>query len=195
MTDLKTVRLSKRMSELGICSRREADELIRQGLVLVNGERVSELGTKVAPDAEIRLVHEGRRQLDAQVTLLINKPVGYVSSQPENNYSAAVELITAANQMKGDERKFQPQDRRGLAPAGRLDIDSRGLLILSQDGALVRKIIGPESRMEKEYHVTVRGIVTEEKLKLLRHGLHLDGKALLPAKVEMFHDNRLNDFA
>lgn len=191
MTDLKTIRLSKRMSELGICSRREADELIAQGLVIVNGERVSELGTKVAPDARVELVTEAKRILADQVTIVLNKPVGYVSSQPENNYSAAVELITGANQMVIDGRRFRLQDRRGLAPAGRLDIDSRGLLILTQDGALVKKIIGPESRMEKEYHVSVRGEVTEAKLRLLRHGLELDDKPLLPAKIEVYRDNRL----
>jgi 23S rRNA pseudouridine2604 synthase len=184
------MRLSKLMAERGMCSRREADDLIGKGLVRVNGQ-VAVLGLKVESDCQIEMTKAAHARLDSKVTILLNKPVGYVSSQPENNYSAAMELITAANQIATDQRRFQPSDRRDLAPAGRLDIDSRGLLVLTQDGTVVRQIIGPESRMEKEYVVTVAGLITEEILQRLRHGLSLDGKALLPAVVEHVQENRL----
>jgi 23S rRNA pseudouridine2604 synthase len=184
------MRLSKLMAERGLCSRREADELIAQGLVRVNGV-VATLGLKVEADCQIEMAQKAHAKLESKVTVLLNKPVGYVSSQPENNYSAAIELITAANQIETDSRRFHLQDRRGLAPAGRLDIDSRGLLVLTQDGTIVRQIIGPDSRMEKEYVVGVTGEVNAKVLQLLRHGLELDGQPLLPARIEEMGPGRL----
>ncbi len=185
------VRLSKVMADRGLCSRREADSLIARGQVMVNGEVISVLGTKIHPLSKIELFAEGQHELDSKVTILFNKPVGIVSSQPEKDYRSALDLISARNQVVVDQRQFQIADRFGLAPAGRLDIDSRGLLVLSQDGALVKKIIGPESRMEKEYWVKISGTLTETKLKDLRFGLKLDGQPLLPAKVDVLENGRL----
>lgn len=158
------IRLSKLMSERGICSRREADRYIERGLVLVNGEPVTELGTKVAEDVEIELV-----QRDQTKTLILNKPIGYVSCQPEKRYPPAIELI--------------PRHlRKGLAVCGRLDIDSTGLLLFTSDGRLAKKIIGENTEIEKEYLVRVEGELQD--LSLLNHGLSLDGQKLKPAKVE-----------
>jgi 23S rRNA pseudouridine2604 synthase len=167
------IRLSKLMSERGICSRREADRYIEAGLVYVNGEKVDQLGTKVAPDATIRLAQEAKRQQREKVTIVLHKPIGYVSCQPEKGYRSAIELIP-------------PEYRKGLAVAGRLDIDSAGLLLLTQDGALAKQIIGEECDCEKEYLVRVNGELSD--LSLLRHGLSLDGKPLKPAKVEWLHE-------
>lgn len=171
------------MAERGLCSRREADGYIEQGLVFVNGERVTQLGTRAAPDAEIRLAPQARKAQARQVTLLLHKPVGYVSGQAEDGYRPAAALICAETQTSGDRPRFQPAHARGLAPAGRLDIDSTGLLVLTQDGRIARQLIGADSRVDKEYLVRVEGKLDARGLALLNHGLELDGKPLRPARV------------
>lgn len=114
-------RLSKIMAQRGMCSRREADRYIERGLVLVDGEVVSELGTKVDPNAEIELAEEGQKRQDRQATFLLNKPIGYVSGQPEDGHRPASDLITKASRWKEDRssRQFNPGQLKGLAPAGR----------------------------------------------------------------------------
>jgi 23S rRNA pseudouridine2604 synthase len=176
-----------------MCSRREADRYIEQGLVIVDGQKISELGTKVSPGAKIELAGEGRRQQNTQVTILLNKPVGYVSGQAEKNYKPAVRLITPSSHWRLDKslRKFNRGQTMGLAPAGRLDIDSNGLLILTQDGRIAKKLIGENSSIDKEYLVRVTGQLTDKGLKLLNHGLELDGKQLKPAKVTWQNDDQL----
>lgn len=186
------VRLSKLMAERGLCSRREADEYISRGLVFVDGERVTTLGTKVYPHQTITLAPEARRQQRELVTILLNKPVGYVSGQPEKGYRAAVELITPENRapdVPGPD--WNPRHLRGLAPAGRLDIDSQGLLVFTQDGRLARLLTGEKGELEKEYLVRVSGDLDEQGLALLRHGLALDGRPLRPAKVEWLNREQL----
>ncbi len=186
------VRLSKLMSERGLCSRREADDLIAKGLVKVDGAVVSQLGTKVPPDARIEVTGRAQRILDEKVTILINKPVGYVSSQPEKGYKAAVELIRPENQEPGDKKKFDRAHLKKLAPCGRLDIDSQGLLILTQDGVLAKKIIGEDSEVEKEYLVRVNGRPSDSDLQRLRDGsLVLEGRRLRPAVVEWVNKDQL----
>lgn len=186
------VRLSKIMSERGLCSRREADDLIARGLVKVDGVVVSTLGLKVSPSATVEVVGLGRKVLDAKVTILLHKPKGYVSSQPEKGYRAAVELVTRANQQPGDHAPFTPKMLRGLAPAGRLDIDSQGLLVLTQDGVVAKKLIGEDSEVEKEYLVRVMGHLSEDGLRKLRDGsLVLEGRRLRPATVEWVNADQL----
>ena len=181
------------MAHRGMCSRREADRYIEQGLVRVDGKIVSQLGTKVAPDADIQLLEEGQKQQDKQVTILINKPIGYVSGQPEDGYKAAVSIIKEKSHWRDDrsKRTFHPSQLRGISPAGRLDIDSNGLLILTQDGRIARKIIGEDSSVDKEYLVRVKGQLSDKGLKLLNHGLELDGKKLKPAKVSWQNKDQL----
>lgn len=180
------------MAERGLCSRREADDLIAQGQVRVNGEIVKELGTRVDPAARVELLEAAQKKLAGLATIIINKPKGYVSSQPEDGYPAAVELVTPENHVSDDKRRFSPRDLRGLAPAGRLDIDSQGLLILTQDGVLARKIIGEDSRLEKEYLVRVRGSLPDSQLERLRNGtLVIEGRKLRPAQVEWINDDQL----
>ncbi|MGH9840782.1 MAG: pseudouridine synthase [Blastocatellia bacterium] len=184
------VRLSKLMAERGICSRREADAFIAAGLVLVDGVVVNQLGTKVSPNVEIRLAPEARKQQRQLVTILLNKPIGYVSAQPEPGYTPAITLITEANQFNAKQR-LRPEHLKGLAVAGRLDIDSQGLLLFTQDGRLAKKIIGEDGKLEKEYLVRVAGQLSDEGLRLLRHGLSLDGKQLKPARVEWLNRDQL----
>ena len=183
-TNDEIMRLSKRLSELGLCSRREADRYIEKGWVKVDGQRVSELGYKVTRDQKVELTKEAKGRQASQVTVLLNKPVGYVSGQPEpdKNYPPAISLIKAAN-LSGKER-FTREHLKGLAPAGRLDIDSKGLLVLTQDGRVAKLLVGQNSPVEKEYIVSVKGEITEERLKQLRFGLSLDGKKLKKAKVK-----------
>ncbi|MFN3752150.1 MAG: pseudouridine synthase [Thiobacillus sp.] len=179
------VRLSKLMSERGLCSRREADAYIEKGLVFVDGKRVSELGTKVDPDCAIRLDTEARARQGERVTILLHKPVGYVSGQPEPGYQPAVTLIRPDTRWRDDRspRRFLRAHLAGLAPAGRLDIDSTGLLVLTQDGRVAKQLIGDDSDIDKEYLVRVEGRLDARGLALLNHGLTLDGHRLRPAKV------------
>lgn len=185
------VRLSKLMSERGICSRREADEYIQRGWVLVDGKPISELGTKVRRDQQVELALPAQNKQNERVTFLLYKPVGYVSGQPENNYPPAAKLLVPENQMVGDIGEVRRQHFQGLAPAGRLDIDSRGLLVFTQDGRLAKLLTGNTGELEKEYHIRVLGETSEQQIRQLRHGLILDDKPLLPAEVSRLGPGRL----
>ncbi|MBP6057611.1 MAG: rRNA pseudouridine synthase [Nitrosomonas sp.] len=190
---MEKIRLSKLMSEQGICSRREADRYIELGWVFVDGERISELGTKIYPTQKIKLNKAAQAQQIQSVTILLNKPVGYVSGQPEPGYQPAVVLIKPENQFcnNASTKRFQPVHLRNLAPAGRLDIDSQGLLILTQDGRIAKQLIGADSQIEKEYLVRVEGFLSKENLALLNFGLGLDGKALKRAQVTWQNQDQL----
>lgn len=190
--DPRGVRLSKLMAERGLCSRREADWIIERGWVFVDGRRVSELGVRVSPDVGIELAPEAARRQAERVTILLHKPVGYVSGQAEDGHEPAVVLIGPDNQFDRDQaQRFHRSHLRGLAPAGRLDIDSTGLLVLTQDGRIARALIGDDSKVEKEYLVRVEGELDAEGLALLNHGLELDGRKLRPAKVERLNEDQL----
>src|SRR5262249_20743990 len=133
-----------------------------------------------------------QNEQQALVTILLNKPIGYVSGQPEKGYKPAVELITAENRAEEfDGPDFRRDHIRGLAPAGRLDIDSKGLIVFTQDGRLAKLLTGEGSQIEKEYLVRVAGELDEAGLVLLRQGLMLDDKPLLPAVVEWINPNQL----
>lgn len=173
------------MAERGLCSRREADSYIERGWVFVDGERVDTLGAKVRPDQTITLDQRAQAEQHQRVTILLNKPIGFVSGQPEPGYRPAVSLVTPENRFRGDRTRirFNPTHLRGLAPAGRLDIDSQGLLVFTQDGRVAKRLIGADGGIEKEYLVRVEGVVTEQTLARLRSGLSLDGRPLKPAQV------------
>ena len=181
------------MSEQGLCSRREADSYIERGWVLVDGQPVTELGTRIDPSQRITLNRSAIKQQQARVTILLNKPVGYVSGQAEDNHKPAVTLIKADSHFPGDTSalQFHPRQLQGMAPAGRLDIDSQGLLVLTQDGRIAKQLIGEDSSIEKEYLVRVQGKIVGNGLGLLNHGLKLDGEALKPAKVSWLNDDQL----
>ncbi|MBI2426035.1 MAG: pseudouridine synthase [Candidatus Hydrogenedentes bacterium] len=179
------VRISKLLSERGICSRREADDFIARGLVLVDGTRVAQLGERVLPTQSLALDPRARGELGEQVTVLLNKPLGYVSGQAEEGYTPAVALIGADSRFARDRSPlaFTTAHLLGLAPAGRLDIDSTGLLVLTQNGTIAKQLVGGEGAIEKEYLVRVTGAITPNGLRLLNHGLELDRRVLRPAKV------------
>lgn len=203
MSENQKVRLSKLMSEKGLSSRREADSLIVRGLVFVNGICVTELGTRVDPSSTVTLGAVAMQEQKHLVTLILNKPIGYVSSQPEPGYEPAIRLITDSTQFFDEanksRRKLMMGDLKNLAVTGRLDIDSQGLLLFTQDGRIAKKVIGENSEIEKEYVVRVQyqGQSSAAKnfpmnnLKLLNHGLEIDGSALKPAIVEWINDDQL----
>ena len=162
-------------------------------LVSVDGERVSELGSRIDPNAEVAISKEAKFDQAKQVTVLLNKPVGYVSGQPEPGFTPAITLITLDNQLKqSGDPEFKPWMLRGLAPAGRLDIDSTGLLVMTQDGRVAKKLIGEDSGIEKEYLVRVEGQMIPNGLALLKHGLELDGKPLKQAWVKQLNEDQLH---
>jgi 23S rRNA pseudouridine2604 synthase len=179
------------MSERGMCSRREADDYIARGWVYVDDVKVDELGTRIEPTARITL--DKRSQAIQRVTILLNKPIGFVSGQAESGYRPAIALAIPENHSSNDPSKtrFVRQHLRGLAPAGRLDIDSTGLLVLTQDGRIAKQLVGQDSSIEKEYLVRVEGKLSDRDLKLLNHGLSLDAKPLKPAKVSWLNEDQL----
>ncbi len=174
------------MAELGLCSRREADEWISRGWVFVDGVRTDVLGSKVLPQQKITVTRAAEQERDQRITVLINKPIGLVSGQAEDGYKPAATLVVPDFHWAGDPRRLAADWRppRGLAPAGRLDIDSTGLLVLTQDGRIARQLINDDSDVEKEYLVRVAGSLTDENLRLLNHGLSLDDVPLKPARVD-----------
>ncbi len=188
-----SIRLSKLMSNRGICSRREADEWIAKSWVKVDGVIINELGSRVMPEVEIAVHPAAAEEQERRVTILLNKPVGYVSGQAEDGHLPASVLFTEENRWEDDPTtiKFHPMQAKGLAPAGRLDIDSVGLIVFTQDGRVAKQLIGDNSAVEKEYLVRVEGSLTEADLKLLNHGLSLDGEVLRPAKVSWQNEDQL----
>jgi len=192
------------MSELGLASRREADEWIAQGFVRVDGEVVDQLRARVRPEQAITIDPQARLQQAQRVTVLLHKPLGYVSGQAEDGHEPAFTLVTAANRWRGDAspQRYNASQLKHLVPAGRLDLDSSGLLVLTQDGRVAKQLIGEDSVVEKEYlvqvawtgHPEVQALNREfpaEALARLRHGLALDGVALKPAQVSWQNERHL----
>ena len=190
------MRVAKLMTERGLASRREADEWIEAGWVRVDG-RLAVLGQRAQADAVITIDPRARAEQARSVTVLLNKPVGFVSGQAEDGYEPAIVLVKPANRWREDASRidFHGSHLRHLAPAGRLDIDSTGLLVLTQDGRIAKRLIGDETRVEKEYLVRVAharpGPLPDEQLDRLRHGLELDGVQLRPARVSWANEDQL----
>jgi 23S rRNA pseudouridine2604 synthase len=190
------VRVSKLITERGLASRREADDWIDAGWVRVNGQ-MAVLGQRAPVDAVIDIDPRARAEQARSVTVLLHKPMGYVSGQAEDGHEPALTLVTPANRWSGDTSRidFHGGHLRHLAPAGRLDIDSTGLIVYTQDGRIAKKLIGDETRVEKEYLVRVvytkPGSLPEEDMQRLRHGLELDGVQLRPAAVSWQNEDQL----
>ncbi len=194
-------RVNKWLASEGVCSRREAEALIAQGLILIDGARIDDPGRKIEPGQTLEL---GQANALPPFSIVLNKPVGIVSAQPEGGQIPAARLLTRANLDCGPPASSRQDEKAGrmpavqiptrdtsLPPLGRLDQDSRGLLLLSEDGVLAKAVIGPDSVLDKEYLVTVAGKLDENKLSLLRHGLVLDGRQLKPALVSPAGEQRL----
>jgi 23S rRNA pseudouridine2604 synthase len=182
-------RVNKWLAQSGVCSRREAEALIADGLVSIDGEVVEDVGRKILTGQTLVLADRATNKLDASLTVMIHKPVGIVSSQPDPGQVPAVRLLKRETLWAHE--AVIPNFSNRLAPVGRLDMDSRGLLLMSEDGVVAKAVIGPQSELEKEYRVAIMGEITEEKLELMRFGLELDGRELRPAQVEMISDQRI----
>ena len=195
------IRINKRIADMGMCSRREADEWVENGWVRVNGE-IAVMGQNVVPSDRVDVDQQAQDRQEQQVTILLHKPMGYVSGQAEDGHEPAIVLLNPESRWNQDTSKtrFNFSQLKGLAPCGRLDIDSVGLLVLTQDGRVARQIIGEDSGIEKEYLVrvsygpetlNVQSVFPPEKLALLRHGLSLDGQELLAAQVDWQNPEQL----
>ena len=182
-------RVNRWLAQSGVCSRREADALIAEGRVSIDGETVTDAGRKILPGQTLTLADPAEGAGPAPMTLMLHKPVNVVSSQPDPGQVPAIRLITR-DALVG-EAPYIPDRDTSLAPLGRLDMDSRGLLLLSDDGVVAKAVIGPASNLDKEYRVRVSGPVSDKALALLRHGLYLDGRALKPARVFLKGESRL----
>ena len=169
---MEEIRLQKYLAEAGIASRRKAEELILQGKVQVNGKVVTELGTKVQPGKdevkyENKIVQIGNRK----IYILLNKPIGYVT--------------TVKDQFDRDSVLDLVKVKERLVPVGRLDMYTSGALILTNDGDFVYKVTHPKHEINKTYTVTLKGIVSKEKVEALRTGVDIGGYITKPAKVKI----------
>ncbi len=184
------MRLTKHLAQKGMCSRREAEMFIRRGWINVDGEKVTRLGTKISVTSHIEVLPQVQNYQNQLITVLLHKPVGYVSGQPEKGYRPAASLITRKRQHGSTSRKLKWPLKR-LAPAGRLDIDSSGLLVFSQDGRIPRQLIGPDSNVEKEYLVRVNRNVSSKQIEKLSYGIELDNVVLKQAQIDKLDTNFL----
>ena len=184
--EVEPQRVNKWLGQSGVCSRREAEDLIARGLISIDGETVTDTGRKILPGQTLTLADGDS---PPALSVVLHKPMGIVSAQPEPGQTPAVRLLSKANLI--GEAPYVPGADTSLAPLGRLDMDSRGLLLLSEDGVLAKAVIGPESDLDKEYLVRVAGPITEGKIKQLRFGLRLDGRQLKRARVDPLGPQKL----
>jgi pseudouridine synthase len=173
------VRLHRFIAQCGVCSRRKAEEIIQQGRVEVNGKLIIEMGVKVSPTDEVRLDGEVL-VLPRTITVLMNKPRGVVTtmSDPEHRPTVAGLL---------------PDMGVTLKPVGRLDMDTEGLLIFTNDGDLASRLSHPKYKVEKEYEAIVNGIPSEAALHSLRRGVFIDGRRTAPAEVTLHPSGKRRD--
>ncbi len=169
---METIKLQKYFTDCGVLSRRAAEEEIRLGRVKVNGETAT-LGTRIDPEKD-RVEYRGRLlrpMATERVCILLNKPRGYLTTLSDDRGRKTVaELVASAG--------------RRLYPIGRLDMDSDGLLLLTDDGALANRLTHPRHEIPKIYHVSVQGAVSDTELDALRQPMVLDGYRILPVKTE-----------
>lgn len=165
------IRLQKYCSERGLASRRKAEEYIRNGWIKINGQVVTELGTKVDPDKDlVELCPEAKQQQTEFKYVLLNKPPGYVTNLPQKGEKEARGLL--------------PPEIRGLKPVGRLDKDSEGLLMFTDDGVVVHRLTSPQFDHEKEYEVAVDKVISQEVLDKYARGIVIMGEKTKPVKVK-----------
>ena len=165
-------RLQKFLANAGVASRRKCEELISEGKVKVNGNVVTELGTKIEPEKDV-VEYNGQviKENEKKVYILLNKPIGYVTtSHDQFNRDTVLDLV------KVKER---------VVPVGRLDMYTSGALILSNDGDFVYKVTHPKHEITKTYTVTLKGIITNDEVQKLRDGIKIEDYTTKPAKVKI----------
>ena len=170
---MSEIRLQKFLADAGVASRRKAEEMILAGKVVVNGKRITDLGTKV--DSEVDTVTcEGKpvKRNTNYIYIIMNKPAKYVTTVKDQfDRPSVISLLKKIKQR--------------VYPVGRLDYDTTGLLILTNDGDLTHKLTHPSKEIPKTYIAKVKDVPTEEKLEQLRKGVTIDGKKMQPAKVSV----------
>jgi len=170
------IRLQKILADAGVTSRRKAEELILQGRVTVNGETITELGSKADPGRDHIMV-DGKplRRTTRHLYILLNKPVGYVStvSDPERR-------PTVMSLVRGIKER--------LYPVGRLDYNSSGLILLTNDGELANLLLSRAAAIPRTYHAKLEGRPSREKLERLEEGIVLDGQRTAPAQIRLVAD-------
>lgn len=186
--DDQKIRISKLLTDQNICSRTKTETWIEKKYIKANDKIILKPEHKIYKTDFILIDKQAVTELNDQKTIVINKPRGYVSSFDDPKYKLALTLAVEKNYAG---KKYSPLNFKTFGVVGRLDADSRGLLIYTQDGHFAKSIIGEVATVEKEYFVKVKGKITEEKLTLLRFGLSLDGKKLKRAKVEKMGDQKL----
>jgi 23S rRNA pseudouridine2605 synthase len=180
------IRLNKAIAELGICSRRKADELISAGKIQINGEVITILGTKVDLSKDKVEVVEQRqghmqerdntrlpliaKRNNSKVYILLNKPVDYICSASNEQGASVLDLITPENNI--DKRREEASDLPRVYPVGRLDKNSEGMVLLTNDGDFTNEMTHPRYEHEKEYEVSIDTPLTKEAQKLLQKGMH-----------------------
>lgn len=174
-------RLQKRIAASGICSRRAAEKLIEDGKVTVNGSVITELGTKVSPE-DVIAVNGKTLNIAKKHYLVMNKPKGYITtlSDPQNRQNVSMLLPDMGHQLK---------------PIGRLDKDTEGVLLFTNDGDLINKLLHPSYHVEKEYLATVEGCIQPKSIKKLESGLFIEGRKTKPAKVNVKHVDKDNNIS
>ena len=174
-------RLQKIIANSGICSRRKAEELISQGKVTVNGKIISELGFKANESDDIRVNGE-KISAEQKAVFLLNKPKNVISSSSDDRGRTTVVDLIDSNLR--------------LYPLGRLDYDSSGLLLLSNDGELMQKLIHPKYEVEKTYQVTIDGLINDNEISQLEKGIEIEDYVTAPAKLKLIrkNENRYTSF-
>ena len=175
-------RLQKYLAECGIASRRKCEEYIIQGKVQVNGKTITELGVKVNPEKD-KITFEGKnvKQEERKVYILLNKPIGYVTTSDEQfGRDKVLDLVKV---------------RERVVPVGRLDMYTSGSLILTNDGDFVYKVTHPKHEITKTYTVTVKGIIKNEEVEQLRKGVKIDDYTTRPAKVKILKTDEEKDIS
>ena len=186
-------RVSKIMSQRGICSRREAERLIDDGQVEVDGQIITEQGVKVAWEASITVLDSGKKWLSEQYTIIFNKPRGVLSMVYEDEVGTVAWECLKSELGQGPPELLRAIDEhpRSFHVAGRLDRESRGLMVLTQNGRLVRALT-QSSNVEKEYVVSVSRAITTADMEKLHQPIKFDGIAALPMKIEKIGTKKLN---
>lgn len=165
------IRLQKFLADAGVASRRRCEELIADGVVTVNGVAVTQPGTKVDGSEDIRVNDIAVRSVSKKVYILLNKPVGYISSARDQfSRKTVVDLVDI---------------KERIYPVGRLDYDTSGLIILTNDGEFANILMHPRHMIEKTYRASIKGALDDRQAEMLRNGLDIGGYITAPAKVRI----------
>lgn len=173
---MSTTRINKFLAEAGVCSRREADRLIEAGKVTINGKQAV-LGDTVKPQDKVQYNGKTIKPVEQKIYLALHKPYGAITTTDPNSTNTVMDYIQTSTR---------------VYPIGRLDVHSSGLLLLTNDGDIVNKLLKSENKWEKEYLVTLNKKITEEDIEKLQKGVMLDGRKTLPAKVQKVTSHQMS---